>query len=80
MIARRWLYVALLIGSLFGLSFVQTRFVKNRHNRNRYRSSQHASLAQGVEPWRNGTPSHWRACLLQHGTGLLSRTESIRIP
>lgn len=79
MVARRWLYVVLLIGALLGLGFVQSRWLKGGHFHHR-QTSLHASQARGGEPWRNGHPSHWRACLLQHGTGLLSRTESIRLP
>lgn len=75
MTARRWFSMALLICSLLSLGFVQGQWLPGHHS---HRS--HASDPRSVELWRNGHPSHWRACLLQHGTGLLSRTESYRIP
>ena len=79
MLSRRWLYVALLIGAMLGLTFVQTHWLKGRYSNPR-QTPLHSSQARGGEAWRNGHPSHWRACLLEHGTGLLSRTESFRIP
>lgn len=75
MLARRWFALALLIGSLAGLGFVKAQWLPG-HHAHRSRSAD----PRGAEPWRNGPPSHWRACLLQHGTGLLSRTETFRIP
>jgi hypothetical protein len=79
MTARRGLYLALAIGLLAGLGFVRSRWVHGREVHQEEMSRQVAQ-AQDAESWRNGHPSHWRACLLEHGTGLLSRTESFRIP